>query len=451
MAEVIIMPKLGFNMDEGELVKWHKQVGETVKKGEVLFEINTDKTTMPVEATADGTVLKIMLGEGEFADVFTPIAVVGNPGEDPDAAIAAAAGGAAPAAAPAAAEEAPAAAAAPAAPAAPAVDIKDLKLTPKAKKLIKDEGIDPASLAGIQGTGYQGGITAKDIKASPLARKIAEQKGVDLSTVQGTGAAGKIMKADVEAAAAAAPAAKPAAAAPAENPNLQVASVAPYKGVRKIIGEKLAHSKFTAPHLYFTDAVDTTAMTAFRKKLNETSEVKIAVSDLLTMAACKALKKYPGINVTLQDEKIITYKSINVGTAVAGDNGLVVPVIKNVQNKTLTDVAKESKDLVARAKEGKLAPEEYSEGTFSISNLGMFGIGNFTAIINAPEAAILSVSSVRKTPVVVTDENGEDVIAIRPMMNIQLTVDHRLIDGLLASQFVEYMKELLEDPIKILM
>ena len=318
--------------------------------------------------------------------------------------------------------------------------MKSLKLTPKARKLVQDEGIDPASLTQIKGTGFQGGITYKDLKASPLARRVAQQMGVDLAAVQGTGAAGKIMKADVE-----------AAPASAGSDELQIASVVPYKGVRKIIGDKLAHSKFTAPHLYFTDAVDTTELAAFRKRLNETSEVKIAVSDLLTMAACKALKKFPGINVTLKDDQVVTYKSINVGTAVAGDNGLVVPVIKNVQNKTLTDVARESKDLVARAREGRLAPEEYSEGTFSISNLGMFGIGNFTAIINAPESAILSVSSVRKTPVVATDENGEDAIAIRPMMNIQLSVDHRVIDGLLASQFVEYMKQLLEHPIQILM
>ena len=411
MAEVVIMPKLGFNMDEGQLVKWHKQVGETVKKGEVLFEINTDKTTMPVEATEDGTLLKIILEEGAFAEVFTPIAVTGAPGEDPDAALASAgqgqAGGSAPAAAP-------------SAPAAP-VDMKSLKLTPKARKLVQDEGIDPASLTQIKGTGFQGGITYKDLKASPLARRVAQQMGVDLAAVQGTGAS-------------------------AGSDTRQVASAVPYKGVRRIIGEKLAQSKFTAPHLYFTDAVDTTELAAFRKRLNETSEVKIAVSDLLTMAACKALKKFPGINVTLKDDQVVTYKSINVGTAVAGDNGLVVPVIKNVQNKTLTDVARESKDLVARAREGRLAPEEYSEGTFSISNLG-----NFTAIINAPESAILSVSSVRKTPVVVTGENGEDAIAIRPMMNIQLSVDHRVIDGLLASQFVEYMKQLLEHPIQILM
>lgn len=449
MADIIIMPKLGYNMDEGQLVKWCKNVGDAVKKGEVLFEMNTDKTTMPVEATADGVLLKTMLEEGDYADVFTPIAVVGQAGEDPDAALAAYGGGSGAFVAPGAEkEEAPAeepAAPAPAEEAAPAVSIKDLKLTPKAQKLVKDEGIDPASLVNIKGTGYRGGITAKDIKASPLARKIAEQKGVDLETVQGTGPAGKIMKADVEKAAEAAP------AAPAGNDEMQVASVAPYKGVRKIIGEKLAQSKFTAPHLYFTDAVDTSKLTAFRAELNANSEVKIAVSDLLTMAACKALKKYPGINVSLQDEKIITWKSINVGTAVAGSNGLVVPVIKNVQTKSITDVAVESRDLVGRALEGKLAPAEYSNGTFTISNLGMFGIGNFTAIINGTESAILSVSSVRKTPVVITDENGEDTIAIRPMMNIQLSVDHRVIDGLLASQFVEYMKELLENPVKILM
>jgi len=449
MADIIIMPKLGYNMDEGQLVKWCKNVGDAVKKGEVLFEMNTDKTTMPVEATADGVLLKTMLEEGDYADVFTPIAVVGQAGEDPDAALAAYGGGSGAFVAPGEekTEEAPAEepAPAPAAEAAPVVNIKDLKLTPKAQKLVKDEGIDPASLVNIKGTGYRGGITAKDIKASPLARKIAEQKGVDLETVQGSGPAGKIMKADVE------KAAETQAAAPAGNDEMQIASVTPYKGVRKIIGEKLAQSKFTAPHLYFTDAVDTTKLTAFRAELNANSEVKIAVSDLLTMAACKALKKYPGINVSLQDEKIITWKSINVGTAVAGSNGLVVPVIKNVQTKSITDVATESRDLVGRALEGKLAPAEYSNGTFTISNLGMFGIGNFTAIINGTESAILSVSSVRKTPVVVTDENGEDTIAIRPMMNIQLSVDHRVIDGLLASQFVEYMKQLLENPVKILM
>jgi pyruvate dehydrogenase E2 component (dihydrolipoamide acetyltransferase) len=183
--------------------------------------------------------------------------------------------------------------------------------------------------------------------------------------------------------------------------------------------------------------------------MNEVSERKITVSDILVYAASKALTKFPGINSSLVDGKIETYKSTNVGVAVAGDNGLIVPVIKNVQGKSLTKISEENRDLVDRAKEGKLKPEEYSGGTFSISNLGMFGIGNFTAIINPPESAILAVSSVRKTAVVVT-ENDEDKIVIRPMMNVQLTVDHRLIDGLLAAQFVAYLKELLENPLKIL-
>lgn len=446
MAEVICMPKLGFNMDEGQLVRWCKAVGEEVKKGEVLFEINTDKTTMPVEATGDGVLLKTMLGENEYADVFTPIAVVGAAGEDADAALAAYGDGAEGENAPAAPVEAESAAPVTiAAEEVPAVDVKDLKLTPKAKKLVKDEGIDPASLKEIKGTGFRGGITAKDIKASPLARKLAEKSGVDLAAVAGTGVNGKIMKADVEKAASAAP-----TAAPVENPDKKILSSVPYKGVRKIIGDKLAESKFTAPHLYFTDAVDTTNMTAFRKQMNEVSDRKITVSDILVYAASKALQKFPGINSSLVDGNIVTYKSTNIGVAVAGDNGLIVPVIKNVQEKTLTAISEENRDLVDRAKEGHLKPEEYSGGTFSISNLGMFGIGNFTAIINPPEAAILSISSVRKTPVVI-EEDGEDKIEIRPMMNIQLSVDHRLIDGLLASQFVEYMKELLENPLKILL
>lgn len=231
----------------------------------------------------------------------------------------------------------------------------------------------------------------------------------------------------------------------------QVEKTVPYGGVRKIIGDRLSESKFTAPHLYFTDSVDMTEFFAFRKLLNEKSDRKIAASDLMIKAASQALIKFPEMNAALEGDTIIYYKSTNIGMAVAGENGLVVPVVKNAQDKTLSRIAEETRDLVERGQSGRLKPEEYSGGTFSLSNLGMFGIGNFTAIINPPEAAILSVSSVRKTPVVVTDAEGEDTIAIRPMMNIQLSVDHRIIDGLLASRFVEYYKELLENPIKILL
>jgi len=435
MAEVIIMPKLGFNMDEGQLVKWNKKVGESVTKGEILFEINTDKTTMPVEATLDGILLKTTIEEGEFAPVFTPIAVIGNEGDDVEAILAAASGEAV---------EAPVAEAEDCVEAAAKEEVSEnlgkLKLTPKARKYVKDQCIDPASIIEIKGTGFEGGITAKDIKASPLARKLADKNNIDIANVQGTGTNGKVMKTDVE----------KAIASPTEGTDdKKILKETPYKGVRKVIGDRLSQSKFTSPHLYFTDYIDTTKLTAFRKELNETSEEKISVSDLLILAASKALQKYPEINSSLVDGKIITYKSTNVGMAVAGDNGLIVPVVKNAQEKSLTMVAKETKDLIARARIGKLSVNEYTGGTFSISNLGMFGIDNFTAIINPPEAAILSVSSVKKKAVVI-EEDGEDKLVIRPIMNIQLSADHRIIDGLLAAQFVGCIKELLENPIKIL-
>lgn len=444
MAKVIIMPKLGFTQDEGSLVAWHKQIGESVKKGEPFFDVHTDKSVVTIDAAENGTLLKIVVEPETTVPVFTPIAVIGDPGEDADAALKAHVMDVAPDAAVKAdfdddAEET----AKEEAPAQQETDIKSLKLTPKAKALIKNEGYDVNSVAKIQGTGFEGGITAKDIKASPLAKKIADEMNVPLESVSGSGAQGKVMKKDVLAAATQKKEDK-------GTEDKQILEKIPYSGVRKIIGDRLSQSKFTAPHLYFTDSIDTTNLTAFRKMLNEKSEQKIAFSDLLVKAVSKALVKFPNVNASLADNEIVVYKSTNIGSAVAGDNGLIVPVIKNAQDKTLTQIAQESRDLVERAKTGRLKPEEYSGGTFSISNLGMFGIENFTAIINPPEAAILSVSSIRKKAVVVTNEAGEDEICIRPMMNIQLTVDHRIIDGLLASQFVEYVKELLEEPLKIL-
>lgn len=444
MAKVIIMPKLGFTQDEGSLVAWHKQIGESVKKGEPFFDVHTDKSVVTIDAAENGTLLKIVVEPETTVPVFTPIAVIGDPGEDADAALKAHVMDVAPDAAVKAdfdddAEET----AKEEAPAQQETDIKSLKLTPKAKALIKNEGYDVNSVAKIQGTGFEGGITAKDIKASPLAKKIADEMNVPLESVSGSGAQGKVMKKDVLAAATQKKEDK-------GTEDKQILEKIPYSGVRKIIGDRLSQSKFTAPHLYFTDSIDTTNLTAFRKMLNEKSEQKVAFSDLMVKAVSKALVKFPNVNASLVDNEIVVYKSANIGSAVAGDNGLIVPVIKNAQDKTLTQIAQESRDLVERAKTGHLKPEEYSGGTFSISNLGMFSIENFTAIINPPEAAILSVSSIRKKAVVVTNEAGEDEICIRPMMNIQLTVDHRIIDGLLASQFVEYVKELLEEPLKIL-
>ena len=436
MAKVIVMPKLGYAQDEGAVSRWYKNVGDAMAVGEHFFEAQTDKSLVDVDATFAGTLLKVMVEPMDTVPVFTPIAVVGEPGEDPDAALAEFTGSAPAKKDP----DAPAAQPAAAAP-AEAKSEEKLKLTPRARKYVKENNIDMAAVSQITGTGFEGGITERDIKASPLARRVAEQLHVDLSQVAGTGVGGKIMKEDVE---------KQAAAAKSSEEKRILSSV-PYAGVRKIIGDRLSESKFTAPHLYFTDAVDTTELASMRHKINESGDVKIAMSDLLTMAASRALQKFPGINVALENDQIVTYESTNIGVAVAGKNGLVVPVIKNVQDKTLRAVSAESRELIERAKDGRLSPAEYSDGTFTISNLGMFGIGNFTAIINPPESAILSISSVRKSAVVLTDEDGNDTIAIRPMMNIQLSVDHRVIDGLLASQFLEYYKYLLENPLQILM
>jgi pyruvate dehydrogenase E2 component (dihydrolipoamide acetyltransferase) len=417
-----------------------------VVKGEALFEINTDKTAIPVESIVDGILLKILLQEGDFAPVFTPIAVVGQAGEDPDAVLSKAEG-ASPSAVSGEEETLPPASSPSSAlsTAGPVLKSGDLKLTPKAQKLLQDESIDLASLSSIQGTGFRGGITAADIKASPLARKIAARDGLDLSSVRGSGAGGKIMRADLPAAPAAAPAASSGAG------GKKTASSAPYKGVRRIIGDRLAESKFTAPHVYFSDSVDTGNFSAFRARLKAAGDTEASVSDLLILAAGRVLRRYPEINASLEDERIVFYSSINIGLAVAGDNGLVVPVVRNVQEKSLSDIARETRDLVERARSGRLAPEEYSGGTFTISNLGPFGIENFTAIVNPPESAILAVSSVRKKAVVVAGEDGSDNIVVRPMMNIQLSVDHRVIDGLLAASFIKYFKELLENPIRILL
>lgn len=444
MAKVIVMPKLGYTQDTGSIAEWLKHEGDTVKKGEPLFDAHTDKSVVTVEASCSGTLLKIVLEAGETVPVLTPVAVIGDASEDADAALASHVTAAAADAQVEVSfddEEVEQEELSPA-----AQEPAELKLTPRAKKYIEENEIDVVSLSGIEGTGFENGITEKDIKASPLAKKLAKAKGVELSGVTGSGANHKIMKKDVLA-----QADTQKGGGQSGSVDRQVEKTVPYGGVRKIIGDRLSESKFTAPHLYFTDSVDMTEFFAFRKLLNEKSDRKIAASDLMIKAASQALIKFPEMNAALEGDTIIYYKSTNIGMAIAGENGLVVPVVKNAQDKTLSRIAEETRDLVERGQSGRLKPEEYSGGTFSLSNLGMFGIGNFTAIINPPEAAILSVSSVRKTPVVVTDAEGEDTIAIRPMMNIQLSVDHRIIDGLLASRFVEYYKELLENPIKILL
>ena len=425
MAKIVIMPKLGYTQDEGELIQWYKAEGETVKKGEPFFEVQTDKTVIRVDATEDGTVLKLLAEPGTVMPVFTPIAVIGRPGEDPgealksektdgDAVTQAEKNGA---------------------------DEEPVRMTPRARRFAAEQRLDLKEIAGIKGTGYEGGITERDIKASPLARKMAPDLGIDLRTVQGTGAQGKIRKADI----------LRAASAAGEKPGLRIAEEIPCRGIRRVIGERMSQSKREVPHAYFSDAVDTGKLTALRSLINEKGEYRVSLSDLLIVAVGKALQKYPLMNVSLQGDRIIRYESVNIGTAVAGEAGLIVPVVKNVQEKSLRQIAAETRELFSRAQKGRLRPEDYSEGPFTVSNLGMTGIEDFCAIVNPPEAGILAVSAIRKKPVVVTGEDGDDRIEIRPMMKIRLSVDHRVVDGMLAAQFVYEIKRLLEEPTLLLL
>ena len=473
MAEIIIMPKLGFNMNEGKLVQWYKSEGEEITKGEPLFSVETDKTNMDIEATSDGVVKKLLIEEGDQIPVTLPIAVIGSADEDVSAAVAdakaqLAAGGADvsdedEALAVAEQAEAPAEAKAPAA--APKTADGLIKITPRARRVAAENDLAIEDLA-IEGTGWQGGICEKDIleylasnkvKATPVAAAMAKAEGIDLADIKGSGVNGKIMKEDVEKVIAAAKKAvaaaedqAPAGAGEITPDGKEIGEKVPYAGVRKVIGDRLAESKFTAPHLYFTQKVNMEDVLALRKKVNEVQDKKTSVTDFIAKAVIMTLKKYPEMNSSLVGETIERYKSINLGIAVASPTGLIVPNIKNSQDMSVVEISKASTPLFDKARAGKLAVDEYAGGTFTISNLGMFGIENFTAIINPPEVGILSISSTKDEPFVVTKEDGTKEIQIKPMMNIQLTVDHRIIDGLLAAQFVTNVKNLLENPISLM-
>lgn len=415
----IQMPRLSDTMEEGVISTWRKNVGDQVSRGEVMAEIETDKAIMELEAYDDGVLEKILVEAGATVPIGTPIAILG----DGSGAAAEAAPASAPAAAPApAAAEAPAPAAAE--PAAPAP-------APAAAAAPAEPGAKP--------------------KASPLAKAVAKEKGVDLSTVQGTGPGGRIIRADIEAAAAAAPAAAPAAPAAAAAPvvsNEDVEEI-PLSNIRKVTAKRLTESKQQAPHFYLTSAIDVTDLMAFRATLNERLQAaggpKVSVNDLIVKAVATALRANPAVNVSFAGDKMLQHKRINLGVAVAIDNGLVVPVVKDADRKSVSEIAAESRELAGRAREGKLKLDEMSGGTFSISNLGMFGIEQFSAVINPPEAAILAVGAARDE---VQVRDGEFVA--RKILRVTLSADHRAVDGAVGAAFLQLLTGLLEDPIRII-
>ena len=429
MPTEILMPALSPTMEEGTLAKWLVKEGDTVQSGDLLAEIETDKATMEFEAVDEGVIGKILIAEGtENVKVNTAIAVLLGDGES------AADIGSAPAAPAPAAVETPAAA--PVATAAPA----------------------PAAPAAANGT---------RIFASPLARRIAADKGVDLSQIAGSGPHGRIVKADVEGATAAPKAAAPAptaaataAPAPAKAPTVSAEGVAkiyadreyteiPLDGMRKTIAARLTEAKSTIPHFYLRRDIKLDALMAFRAQINkglESRGVKLSVNDFIIKACANALQSVPAANAVWAGDRVLQLKPSDVAVAVAIDGGLFTPVLKDADKKSLSALSSEMKDLAGRARNKKLAPHEYQGGSFAISNLGMFGIDNFDAVINPPHGAILAVGAGVKKPVI--GDDGE--ITIATVMSVTLSVDHRVIDGALGAELLKAIVDNLENPMGML-
>ena len=458
MAISITMPALSPTMEEGNLSKWRVKEGDTVKAGDIIAEIETDKATMEVEAVDEGVVGKLLVPEGaEGVKVNSVIAMLLEDGEK-------AADLKAPAApAPKKAEAAPKAEAM----TAPAED-HDVLANPSARRLAEEEGVD---LAAVKGSGPDGRITKGDVLAavagggsapaaksvvaktdasgrvfaSPLARKLAAEKGVALAEIGGSGPNGRVIKADVIAFV---PKAKPASA-PAAAP---VTGDAPFEEVRlstmrKTIARRMTEAKQTVPHFYLTIEVEIDKLLDVRKDLNDVAGdgPKLSVNDFIIRAAALALKQFPDANVQYAGDTLRRFSRADVSVAVAIDGGLITPIVKGAESKTVAAISTEMKDLADRARKGKLAPEEYEGGTISISNLGMFGIKEFLAVINPPQASILAIGAGEKRPVVKNDQ-----LTIATVMSVTMACDHRAMDGAIGAQYLQVFKALLEHPVRLL-
>lgn len=418
MAEVIRMPRMSDTMEEGNIIGWLKSEGDQVEAGETLAEVETDKATMELDSYTDGVLLHIAVKEGTVP-IDGIIAIIGQAGEDWKHLLE---GGAqtaapAPAAAPVAAEVTPATPAV----AAPSGDTR--------------------------------------VKASPLAKSIARQQGLDISSLIGSGDNGRVVKKDIEAALQGktpAPQAvvQPAPVAPAAPAVVQPIPVAESTGafedkrvsqMRKVIAKRLSESKFGAPHFYLNVEINMEKAIQMRQQVNAVADVKVSFNDFVIRAAAAALRQHPAINASWLGDAIRYHKQVNIGVAVAIDEGLVVPVIRNADIKTLSQINTEVKTMAGKARDRKLQPEEMQGNTFTISNLGMFGIESFTAIINPPDACIMAVGAIIEKPIV-----KDGTITIGNMMKVTLSCDHRVVDGALGAQFLQTFKAILEDPIRLL-
>ena len=435
MAINILMPALSPTMTEGTLARWLKKQGESVKAGDVIAEIETDKATMEVEAVDEGVLGKILVADGtEGVKVNAPIAILVQEGEAvPDSA--------GPAPAPAAAPEA-------------------------AKVAEQDAQAPKAGAAALASNGHDKG---ERIFASPLAKRVARDTGVDLKAINGSGPNGRIVRADVEAAktapAAAAPA--PAAAAPEPTPAAKPApapvatraaaitaphNLVPHTTMRRVIAKRLTESKQSVPHFYLTMDIELDALLKLRGELNARSakdgagSFKLSVNDMVIKAAAIALRRVPKVNASFTEEGVAFYEDVDVAVAVAIPDGLITPIIRKADQKGLATISNEMKDLGLRARAGKLKPDEFQGGGFSVSNLGMFGVKDFQAIINPPQAAILAVGAGEQRPVV-----KDGALAIATVMSATLSVDHRVVDGALGAEWLQAFKAIIQEPLNLML
>ena len=429
MAEIIKMPKMSDTMEEGVIAGWVKKVGDEVKSGDILAEVETDKATMELESYDDGFLLHVGVKDGESVPVDGVIAIIGEKGENIDDILKEVSN-----------EQNN----------NEAVDAKEEKEEivdeddPVEENLeLKEEEVKNTD-DKIEDINIDFSNESDRIKASPLAKKLASEKGVDISMVKGSGDGGRIIKEDIENF-------KHSENIPTKEVKLpEIYSKESYEEIpvsqmRKTISKRLAESKFSAPHFYLTMEIDMDNCVEGRNKINETSDVKISFNDIIIKAAAVSLRKHPMVNASFLTDKIRVNNHIHIGVAVAVDEGLLVPVIRFADNKSLSHISTEVRNLAGKAKNKELQPSDWEGNTFTISNLGMFGIDEFTAIINPNDACILAVGGIKNTPVV---KNGE--IVPGNVMKVTLSCDHRIVDGAIGSAFLKTLKELIEDPIKIL-
>jgi pyruvate dehydrogenase E2 component (dihydrolipoamide acetyltransferase) len=457
------MPKLSEQMETGKIIKWLKQEGDRIQAGDILAEVETDKADVEMEAFGAGVLRKILVQAGDAAPVGALIGVIAEPGDDIASVVAQAGGGAAAAASKPAPAPAPAAAPAPATAQAPApaaagatemasrpaaVPPQPRREDPAARTPAPAAGpTAPARPAAVTAVPAQPAATAPSetpgrVKASPLARKIAAQSGVDLRLVQGSGPGGRVVRRDVEAASAGG--AQPAVAAPAEAG--AEFEDRPLSQMRAIIAKRMPLSKAPVPHFYVSSEVAMDRGWTLREELNALEgQPKISVNDFVIRACALALLQHPGVNAQLQGESIRVFHRAHIGIAVALEDGLITPVLRDAHAKSLAQIAIEARDLAERARHRKLRAQEMSGATFSISNLGMFDVAEFSAIINPPEGAILAVGSVRKVPVVT--ESG---VGVGRRMMLTISCDHRVMDGAMGARFLQDVKHLLEEPLRLL-